>query len=137
MLWCQKVFRLCWKLVKSVCRSISKFKFTDLMSNFKEIEMVLKNQKNPKRWGCTQEWSLWCLFLDKTYSKILRGPANSANSQDGVIMLLALYTKFHRKKIMEASKKFTRQCNHLALYTKYPYYMNYPKIAVWHLLEVS
>ena len=64
-----------------MCRSISKSKFTYLMSNFKEIEMVLTNQKNPKRWGCTQEWTLWCLFFDKTYSKILRGPANSSQKK--------------------------------------------------------
>ena len=47
------------------------------MTNFKENWNGFEKQKNPKRWGWTREWSLWCLFFDKTYSKILRGPANS------------------------------------------------------------
>ena len=43
-------------------------------SIFKEIESVLKNKKNLKGCGCTQGR---CLVFDKTYSKILSGPANS------------------------------------------------------------
>ena len=43
----------------------------------RKLKWFWKPKKNPKRWGCTQEWILWCLFSDKTYSKILSGPANS------------------------------------------------------------
>jgi hypothetical protein len=52
---------------------------------------------------------------------------------------------FSIEKSMEASKKFTRQCNHFSIVHKISiekivevkYYTNYPKIAVWYLLKVS
>jgi hypothetical protein len=52
---------------------------------------------------------------------------------------------FSIKKIMEASKKFTRQYNHFSIIHKISietivqvkYCTNYPKIAVWYLVKVS
>ena len=52
---------------------------------------------------------------------------------------------FSIEKIMEASKKFTRQCNHFSIIHKISiekivqvkYCTNYPKIAVWYLVKVS
>ena len=121
LLQCQKVCRLCWKFLKIQISNLN------LRNFFKSTSFLRCHPIFQKIQGFIAFWcgNIWHFEAKKAQKKFF-DPRNWNLQGCCAVWYMRIFFffrfdffDFSIEKVMEASKKFTRQCNHFRLYTKY------------------